>query len=434
MDRRERELTELDDFHAAFDQRAREREAARRARRERRRGQRPARHGDQTSLAGSLAGRALIAVVAAMALATAVGLIGLWPQGQKSHGETKGLGPTTTATITQSSTGACPGASGARCSYARIKVHGNASTLDLGPVNTAPSVSAGTTITVSRAPLLRGAAGTAGAEPWEFVDIDRHGSLLLIAIALLLLAILVIRWRGILAAVGVAISLLLIATFLVPGILDGGPPLALALVTAMAVMFVTLVLTNGVGAQTLAAALGIGSTLILTSILAMIAVHIAHINGRTDELSAYLETVNHGISLQGVVIAGMVIGALGVLADTAVTQASAVMALRRTDPTLTPTGLYRAAFHVGRDHLSATIHTLVLAYVGASLPLLLITHATGIGLGDALNTQDIAEPVLATLIGCIGLVCAVPLTTGLASLLIARVPTAALGHGHAHHH
>jgi hypothetical protein len=86
MDRRESGLTERDDFHAAFDQRAREREAARRARRERRRRQRPARHGDETSLTG----RALIAIVAAMALATAIGLIGLWPHGQKSHSETKG--------------------------------------------------------------------------------------------------------------------------------------------------------------------------------------------------------------------------------------------------------------------------------------------------------------------------------------------------------
>ena len=385
-------------------------------------------------MAGSLAGRVLIGVVAVMSLATVIGLIGLWPHGRTSHGETKGLGPTTAAAVTRSSISGCAGGGGVRCSYVRIMVHGAASTVDLGPVNTAPSVSAGMTITVARVPLLRGTAGAAGAEPWQFVDIDRHGSLLLIAIALLVLAIVVIRWRGILAAVGVAISLLLISTFLVPGILDGGPPLLLALVTATAVMFVTLLLTNGIGAQTLAAALGIGSTLILTSILALIAVHIAHINGRTDELSAYLGTVNHGISLQGVVIAGMVIGALGVLADTAVTQASAVMALRRADPSLTPNGLYRAAFHVGRDHLSATIHTLVLAYVGASLPLLLVTHATGVGLGDALNTQDIAAPVLATLIGCIGLVCAVPLTTGLASLLIARVPTAAFGHGHAHHH
>jgi uncharacterized membrane protein len=128
----------------------------------------------------------------------------------------------------------------------------------------------------------------------------------------------------------------------------------------------------------------------------------------------------------------MAIGALGVLADTAVTQASAVMALRHANPGLTPRELYHGAFRVGRDHLSATIHTLVLAYVGASLPLLLITRSTGVSLTDALSTQDIAEPVVATLVGCLGLICAVPLTTGLAALLVARVPADALDGAHAH--
>jgi|HubBroStandDraft_3_1064219.scaffolds.fasta_scaffold380511_1 uncharacterized membrane protein len=112
----------------------------------------------------------------------------------------------------------------------------------------------------------------------------------------------------------------------------------------------------------------------------------------------------------------------------------AVMALRRADPSLTARRLYRSAFQVGRDHLSATIHTLVLAYAGASLPLLLITHSTGVGLVDAVSAQDIAEPVVATLIGCVGLVCAVPLTTGLAALLVSRIPGSALDGGHSHHH
>ena len=120
----------------------------------------------------------------------------------------------------------------------------------------------------------------------------------------------------------------------------------------------------------------------------MIAVHIAHINGRTDELSAYLETVNHGISLQGVVIAGMVIGALGVPLNTALTQASAVMALRRADPTLTPNGLYRAAFHVGRapplrDHPHARAR--IRRSVATTAP---DYHATRIGfLAEPLDTR-----------------------------------------------
>jgi uncharacterized membrane protein len=112
------------------------------------------------------------------------------------------------------------------------------------------------------------------------------------------------------------------------------------------------------------------------------------------------------------------------------------MALRRANPALGARALYEEAFRVGRDHLSATIHTLVLAYAGASLPLLLITRATGVGLTDALNTQDIAEPVLGGLVGCIALVCAVPLTTALAAALVTRVSPETLGdgHGHGHHH
>jgi uncharacterized membrane protein len=124
-----------------------------------------------------------------------------------------------------------------------------------------------------------------------------------------------------------------------------------------------------------------------------------------------------------------------VLADTAVTQASAVMALRRANPALGARRLFSGAFTVGRDHLSATIHTLVLAYAGGALPLLLVLRSSGVGLDDGLNTQDVAEPIVATVIGCLGLVLAVPLTTLLASLLIVRVPAELVPddhHAHAH--
>ena len=112
----------------------------------------------------------------------------------------------------------------------------------------------------------------------------------------------------------------------------------------------------------------------------------------------------------------------------------AVTALREANPSLGPIGLYRGAFSVGRDHLAATIHTLVLAYVGAALPLILVLRDTHVGLGDALNGQIVAEPVVATLVGAIALVAAVPLTTALAAILVGRVPESALRahHGHVH--
>jgi len=161
--------------------------------------------------------------------------------------------------------------------------------------------------------------------------------------------------------------------------------------------------------------------------------HVMAVGYRTlDTPAMYVAIIT--VSLTGVVLAGMIIGALGVLADTAVTQASAVMALRRADPELSGRALYRAALTVGRDHLSATIHTLVLAYAGATLPLLLIITQSRVTTTDALNDQAIAEPVIATAVGCIALIAAVPLTTGLAASLVAKIPGSHLPHAHAHPH
>jgi uncharacterized membrane protein len=428
------DLLDPDEYFADYDRRARERREHRSHKRPRKLPKTRRQRHSAESLTATVAGRVLIGAAGVLALLTIVGLLLLWPSGPARGHEIQSFGHTTQATVTRSFIASCGGPSAARCRELGITVHGQHSTVLLGPVSTEPSIAPGTPIRVSPvAPPSTGRAPS-GYQPWQFVNIDRNGPLLWLALVLLLLAVIVIRLRGLLAAVGVGLSLLLLVKFLVPAILDGEPALPAALVCALAVMFITLILTSGIGPQTLAAALGIASTLIFTCLLALVAVHFAHIDGRTDELSTYLATVNPDISLQGIVLAGMIIGALGVLADTAVTQASAVMALRHANPNLSPRGLYKSAFHVGRDHLSATIHTLVLAYAGASLPLLLITHSTGVGLTDAISTQEIAQPIAATLVGCIALVCAVPVTTGLASLLVAHLSPDALHGTHAHTH
>jgi uncharacterized membrane protein len=297
-----------------------------------------------------------------------------------------------------------------------------------------PKVGKGDRVRISHTQMQPGVKRPAGYEDYQLVDLERQGSMLWIALLLAVLAIAVLRVRGLLAFAGVGLSVLVLTKFVVPAILTGESALLVALVGSLAVMFVTLVLTNGIGAQTFAAALGITATLGLLGLLAPLFIGFAHLDGHSTDLSLVLTQQNSSLSLQGVVLAGMVIGGLGVLADTAVTQASAVMALRRADPEQTARGLYHGAFAVGRDHLSATIHTLVLAYAGASLPLLLVLRSSGLGFHDALNAQDIAEPVVATLVGCIGLVAAVPLTTGLASLLVSRLPPVAIPDGHGHHH
>ena len=297
--------------------------------------------------------------------------------------------------------------------------NGRTADVDLGPVTATPSLHAG-----DRVRVQPNGAG------YGYVDVDRRLPMIWLAVALGVLAVLVARWRGLLALLGVVLSVVLVVAFLVPAILAGSDPVLVSLVAALAVMFVTLLLTYGPGAQSLAAALGIGLSLLLAAIVGRGIVGAAHLDGRTGELP--ISTL--GVSLQGVVLAGMVIGVLGVLTDMAVSQASAVTALREANPELGPHALYRGAFSVGRDHLAATIHTLVLAYVGAALPLILVLRDSHVGFVDAVNGQIVAEPVVATLVGAIALVAAVPLTTALAALLVARVPTEALAahHGHVH--
>jgi uncharacterized membrane protein len=394
------------------------------------------------SLYASKAGRILAASVLSLLLVTIVGLLVLWPSGHEARGPSQAFGGSTLgAEVKQDQIVTCPGPARQHCRRLEVTLDsgpdkGETFPITLGPVGTAPHIGAGTSVRVSRVPQVRGApAPSAAAERYSFVDVDRRTPMTWLAILFGVLVIALARWRGALALAGVGISLLLVTKFLVPAILEGSSPALVSLVGALAVMFVTLVMTSGLGAQTYAAALGIGSSLGLATMLGLFIVHQSHLNGYSSDLSIFLNQGGVNLSLQGIVLAGMVVGALGVLSDMAVSQASAVMALRRANPSQSMRELYRGAFSVGRDHLSATIHTLVLAYTGAALPLLLVLQSSNVALGDALNSQDVAEPIIATLVGGIGLVAAVPVTTGLAAMLAAQLPAGALPeNAHGHHH
>jgi uncharacterized membrane protein len=419
----------LDEYFADYERRA----AARRQRRTERRRRRRAPRGELGWLMASRPGRALVGLVAAIAALTLLGLVLLWPHGGSEHREYS-LAPTLAARVEAVRQTACETPTPQRCREIVVRVGRDRSTLDLGPITSAPEVSSGDAVRVTEVPRVPGLTQPPQAARYSFVDVERRESIVLALAAVAVLALVLLRWRGLLATFGVLLSLLLLLKFIVPALLDGRPAILVALVGSLAVMFVTVTLTNGLGAQTMAAALGITATLLLTCGLAAAGIQLASLDGRSDDLALALGPQTQSISLTGVVLAGMVIGALGVIADTAVTQASAVMALRRADAKLAGRELYRAALVVGRDHLSATIHTLVLAYAGALLPLLLIAAELRMTTVDALNAQAIAEPAIATAVGCIALIAAVPLTTALAAALIARIPAHDLPDDHAHPH
>ena len=380
------------------------------------------------------AGRILAAVAGGLLLLTLAALIALWPSGDASK-TTGALGGATVAATAQRVEVVPCGPVGQDCRRVVAVVEegpdrGDRVTLDLGPVEATQSVAAGQAIRV---------APTEGAPPgspaYGFTDVDRRMPLLWLFVAFAAMGVVIARRQGALALLGLMASLALVTTFLVPAILEGSSPLLVSIVASLAVMFVTLGLTYGISAQSLSAAAGIGACLLFATLLGELALNATHLEGRGGELYPLLQQAGAGdLSLSGIVLAGMVIGALGVLTDTAVTQASAVMALRRANTTLGVRGLYLGAFAVGRDHLAATMHTLVMAYVGTLLPLLLVLEAADVGVTDALNGQFLAEPAVATLVGSMALMASVPLTTILASLLAVRVPVTAIPAGHAHAH
>lgn len=385
------------------------------------------------SIWSTRAARALAVCAGGMAIATMIGLVALWPSGDnRSSMAPRSVGGKAIS-VTEHP---CGGATGQRCLLLVARVdegpdNGRKLRLELGPRELAPAVQAGEAIRVND---VSGGRDAPIEQRYSFGSVDRRTPLLLLAIAVAVLAVVLVTWRGLLALLGLALSLGLVVFFLLPAIAEGEDPIALSVVAAMAVTFVTVVLTSGLGIRTVTAIVAIALTLAVATGLVVLISDLASLDGRTSEVATALTQANSGISLDGIVIAGVILGVLGALTDTAVTQASAVMAIHRADPALSPRALYRSAADVGRDHLSATIHTLVLAYTGAALPLLVAIHASGFSATDALSGQDLAEPIAAALVGMIALLLSVPVSTGLGTWLVTHVPTEAVPPGHHHDH
>lgn len=261
---------------------------------------------------------------------------------------------------------------------------------------------------------------------FQIVDFQRGTPLLLLA-GLFALAVIVLgRWRGLAALVALGLSFLVLALFVLPSILAGESPLLVAIAGAGAIMFVALYLTHGLSARTSVAVLGTLVSLVLIGVLSAIFSAAASLTGLDDSTSQLIGSLGHGIDARGLLLAGVVIGALGVLDDVTVTQTSAVWELRRANPALGWRELYGAGLRIGRDHVGSAVNTLVMAYAGAALPVLLYTSLSGVGLGSILGAEEIAQEIVRTLAGSVGIVAAVPVTTVLAALIASREPQESL--------
>jgi uncharacterized membrane protein len=360
-------------------------------------------------------------------------MFALWPKGEAPKSKfIEGIAPGTTysAEVTETSSFICALYATATCQKVELKLNsgpdeGEMTTvrINIGPGS--PEYSAGDKVRLIRNKVPRGAVAER-VDPYSIADFERKPPLLWLGLIFAALVIVFGRLRGALSLVGLAISLLIVLVFVVPALLRDSSPLAVALVGSMAVMLTTIPLAHGLGPKSLAAIAGTAVSLLFVVGLAIVFTHAAHLTGGASEEAATLGANDQGISLQGLLIAGMVIGSLGVLDDVTISQASTVMALRAANPLQGFGELFRRAIDVGRDHVSATVNTLVLAYVGTSLTTLLVFGSGQIGVLEATNLEVVANVIVATLVGSIGLICAVPITTALAAILAEGLPVAEL--------
>jgi uncharacterized membrane protein len=370
--------------------------------------------------------RVLLGVlVGGLVLATVAGMVALWP-GETSSPRRDAFGPTAErerATVLEVRRDPCIGAQPAQdggtaltCPTARAELttgphEGSVVDAIVPEGEGTPTFSRGDRVVVAfveEAPE---------GQQYQVIDFQRGVPLVLLAALFALVVVVAGRWRGLAALAGLGVSGVVLLTFVVPAVLAGESPLPVAVVGASAIMLVSLFLAHGLTARTAVAVLGTAASLALIGVLAYAVVAASRFTGLGSEDVAYLRSVYGEIDLRGLLLAGIVIGSLGVLDDMTVTQTSVVWEIAHADPGAGRREVYRRGARVGRDHVASIVNTLVLAYAGASLPLLLLFSVSGAESSDVLTTELVAQEVVRTLVGGIGIVAAAPLTTALATFI-----------------
>lgn len=274
------------------------------------------------------------------------------------------------------------------------------------------SVEVGDTVRLQRTPT-----DGDGAQYGYFGTV-RSIPLLVMALVFVALVLLVARWRGFFALLGLAFSGVVIWTFMLPALLTGAPGLAVGLCGSALIMFVVLYTTHGFSVRTSAALAGTLAGVLVTAGLGLLAVSATRATGIPDEEAGILQSLVGDLSFQGLFACAIVVAGLGVLNDVTITQASSVWEIRAAAPAMGRGQVFGSGMRIGRDHIASTIYTIVFAYAGTALAVLLILQLYGLPFSDLLTTEEITEEVVRTLASSIGLVLAVPLTTGIAALVV----------------
>jgi uncharacterized membrane protein len=368
--------------------------------------------------------RILIVVLIPLAIWTLVGLIAFWPGDISGHVNADVAGYSVpgvsypTARITdvkeiscEGLTGSTPGASNARCADVTARLlqgteKGNSVTVPITSAIYSSGIKAGQVIKLVRVP-------PAADQPaqYQFSDFARGTPLLVVGVIFAIVVIGVARWRGFAALIGLGFAGFILVTFMFPALIAGTNPIMVGLIGASAIMFVALYAAHGFSARTTTALVGTLFGLILIALLGYFATKWAHLTGVAAEDDYVLAAAAPDLRLTSVVICGIIVAGLGILNDVTITQASAVWEL--ADQGASHKRLFSRAMRIGRDHIASTVYTIAFATAGASLGVFLLIKINNRPLLDVLMTERFAAEVLSILVGSIGLVLAVPLTTAI---------------------
>ncbi|SDC41356.1 YibE/F family protein [Nocardioides lianchengensis] len=351
----------------------------------------------------------LLAFLALVAVVTAVGVWQLWPDGGKVD------------ELTSSVPFAAPGVEFPTAEVVRteadqlvVSYDGEEVGLQVPPQVLDSDLGAGDTV---RLVVTPGAAGEPDRVSWFGVDRTRPIWIMVGLFALVVVA--VARLRGVLALVGLGFAGLVLLQFVLPALLVGEPAIAVGLVGSAAIMYVVLFTTHGFSIRTSAALAGTHVGVALTAVVGWLAVRATSLSGIGDDGSTVLSGFAPDLDFSGLMTCAVIIAGLGVLNDVTITQASAVWELRGAAPGMSRSRLFASGMRIGRDHIASTIYTIVFAYAGTALTVLLVLELYGLPVVDLLATEEIAQEVVRTLATSIGLVLAVPVTTAIA---VATVP------------
>lgn len=383
-----------------------------------------------------MAAKIVVGLLIVIGLAVLVGATWLWPSQQKTdiplpfQNAEGGAVTTESGHVVSSSKAVCGGPSvGAVLTTEPVPAEGDAANcvhsfiaIDSGPNAGAhtllqfsggagqPQLAVGDQVRITRQ------VDPTGTTTYSFYDYERAWPLAGLAAAFAVVVVAVAGWRGLRALVGIVVAFAVLVVFMLPALRDGAAAIPVALVASALILYAVIYLAHGVSLRTSAALLGTLTSLLLAAVLSWAAIELTHLTGLSEEENNAVATYLGNVSITGLLLAGFIIGSLGVLNDVTVTQASTVFELAELEGA-SRRAIFVGAMRVGRDHIASTVYTLVLAYAGSALPLLLLFSVANRALGDVLTSESVAIEIARSAVGGIALAMSVPLTTGIAAVL-----------------